>query len=113
MGSVERKPHKKGDIVLVMFPFTDMSGEKRRPALVVGNSEEHVVVAFISTRATGSKRWHISISPSEQSGIVSPSTIRSDKILSIDISIVSGAIGTAPVSVMKKVNALLRKLLAL
>ena len=43
---------KKGDIVLVRFPFTDMSSEKLRPALVLApeNQEKDVVLAFITTQ---------------------------------------------------------------
>jgi len=40
---------KKGDIILVPFPFTDLSGSKNRPALVIADSELDVTVAFIST----------------------------------------------------------------
>jgi len=40
----------KGKIVLVHFPFTDLSATKLRPALVIHESDEDVVVAFISSR---------------------------------------------------------------
>lgn len=39
----------KGKIVLVPFPFTDLTAAKLRPALVVYEGEEDVVVAFISS----------------------------------------------------------------
>jgi mRNA interferase MazF len=39
----------RGDIVLVSFPFTDLSGSKVRPALVVNLVREDVLVAFISS----------------------------------------------------------------
>ena len=31
-------PHSFGDVVLVPFPFTDQSGAKRRPAVIVSSS---------------------------------------------------------------------------
>ncbi|WP_246538874.1 type II toxin-antitoxin system PemK/MazF family toxin [Litoribacter ruber] len=40
----------KGDIVLIPFPFTDLTGSKNRPALVLINSEEDITVAFITTQ---------------------------------------------------------------
>lgn len=39
----------RGDIVLVPFPFTDLSGGKVRPAFVVNTIGEDVLVAFISS----------------------------------------------------------------
>jgi mRNA interferase MazF len=40
----------KAKIVLIHFPFTDLTDSKLRPALVIHESENDVVVAFISSK---------------------------------------------------------------
>lgn len=44
---------KKWDIILVPFPFTDLSSVKRRPFLVISpddfNIKEDIVIAFITS----------------------------------------------------------------
>ncbi len=47
--------YKRGDIVLVLFPFTDLSSSKRRPALVVSpnafnDGMQDVVLAAITSQ---------------------------------------------------------------
>ena len=39
----------KGEIILITFPFTDLSGSKLRPALVLAADKEDITVAFITT----------------------------------------------------------------
>lgn len=36
----------KGDILLITFPFTDLSGSKLRPTVVLADSELDVTVCF-------------------------------------------------------------------
>jgi mRNA interferase MazF len=50
-------PYKRGDIVLVSFPFTDLSTSKRRPALVVSpdafnDRMQDIVLVAITSQLT-------------------------------------------------------------
>ena len=39
---------QKGDIVLIVFPYTDLSGNKLRPALIMAEAADDVTVLFIT-----------------------------------------------------------------
>ena len=41
---------KKGDIVLITFPFSDLSGSKLRPAIILCTNKLDITVCFITTR---------------------------------------------------------------
>ena len=48
-------PYRKWDIILVPFPFTDLTTVKKRPALIVSpdsykKSGQDVVIAFLTSR---------------------------------------------------------------
>jgi len=44
----------QGDVVLITFPFTDLSSQKLRPAVIVGRvAGSDVIVAFITSQPRG------------------------------------------------------------
>ncbi len=84
---------KFGDIILIKFPFTNFSGEKKRPALVLlGNNEKEIVVCRISGQEKESE-FDIIINDWQQSGLKLPSIIRLDKLITIETSIIHKGIG--------------------
>jgi mRNA interferase MazF len=44
---------RKGDILLIPFPFTDLTGQKNRPALMLVTTDTDVTVAFITSQLNG------------------------------------------------------------
>lgn len=40
----------KGDIVLNTFPFTDLTGQKLRPAVILASTNLDLTVCFITTQ---------------------------------------------------------------
>lgn len=54
----------KGDIVLITFPFTDLSGNTNRPALILFDSEDDVTVCFITTQLKWKSAFDIPVQPS-------------------------------------------------
>jgi len=87
-----------GSIVLTRFPFTDLSGDKRRPALVVSRDNDRrpdLVVAFItSVPRIGADM--APLGPEPGTGLKVPSVVRFDKLATLDRSVIAGRLGTAP-----------------
>lgn len=85
---------KKGDIILIPFPFTDLSGNKNRPAIVLIDSTEDVTVCFFTTRLKWQTEFDISVNPSKENGLKKISLIRLNKIATIDKDLIIGRLGS-------------------
>ena len=87
-----------GTIVLTRFPFTDLSGDKRRPALVVSRDNDRradLIVCFI----TSVPRTGPDIAPiaaTVRTGLKVTSVVRFDKLATLDRSVIAGKLGVAP-----------------
>ena len=103
----------KGDIILIPFPFTDLSGNKNRPALVLIVGESDITVAFISTQLKWRENNDILVSPSGENGLKKDSLIRLSKIATIDKDLAIGRLGRLDVQLLKTVNPNLKVLLKL
>ena len=95
---------KKGDIVLIIFPFTNLSGSKLRPALILAKTNLDISVCFISTQIGWQESTDVLINPSQENGIKKQSLIRTSKIATLDISLVKGILGTLNVNEIKELN---------
>ncbi|MCC6400679.1 MAG: type II toxin-antitoxin system PemK/MazF family toxin [Flavobacteriales bacterium] len=85
---------RKGDIVLVPFPFTDLTGTKNRPALVLARSDRDVMLAFISTRLHALTASDVVLEPSLGNGLKKESLLRLTKLVTLDARLVLGRIGS-------------------
>lgn len=107
----------KGKIVLIPFPFTDLTSSKLRPALVLYEGEKDVVVAFISSRATKARLTDILIDEThrefKQSGLKLASTVKLDKIATIAKELILGEIGEVGPELKKEINLKISKILKL
>ena len=74
---------EKGDIILIPFPFTDLSGNKKRPALVLVSGEMDMTVAFISTQVKWKEETDISLKPTKKNGLKKESIIRLSKLATL------------------------------
>ena len=99
----------KGKIVLIPFPFTDLSSTKLRPALVLFESEMDIVVAFISSKVPFSPPPGCVVVNTQhpefiQTGLKVASVIRPDKVCTILKELVIGEIGEIGVQIKEEVN---------
>jgi mRNA interferase MazF len=108
----------KAKIVLIHFPFTDLTDSKLRPALVIHESDDDVVVAFISSRIPVRLRdtdFLISMDhPSFPStGLKVSSVIKFDKVATIAKDLIDGEIGEVTKEMADECNILLRRIFIL
>jgi len=84
---------KKGSVVLIPFPFTDLKGSKIRPAVVLRESQFDVTICFITSELKWKTEYDVSVLPSASNGLKVQSLIRTGKIATIDTSLVLGELG--------------------
>lgn len=104
---------KKGDIVLIPFPFTDLTGVKTRPALALAVFDSTLIVSFITSRLKWQAKSDISIDPDEQNGLKKPSVIRLNKITTLDKELIIGKLGSLAKDDLKNINEELASMLQL
>lgn len=87
------------DLVLVIFPFTDLSAQKLRPALIVGRvSSDDLILAFISSQvAVIDKQADYLFEPNDPefaaTGLKGPSVVRLNKLATLHRNLVRRRLG--------------------
>lgn len=83
----------KGDIVLITFPFTDLSGSKLRPAVVLSDNGLDLTVCFITTQVQWQESTDVLLLPNITNGLKRQSLIRTGKICTLDKRLAKGLLG--------------------
>jgi mRNA interferase MazF len=112
--------HKRGDVVVVLFPNSDLRTAKLRPALVVqadnlNTGLAQTVIAMISSRmfrAGHASRVTVLLNSSEgqQSGLLTDSVVMTDNLATVTNQAIDRVIGTLP---LEQIDAALKHTLGL
>src|SRR3954451_24876702 len=104
---------QKGDIVLIPFPFTDLTGNKLRPAVILIETASDITVCFITTQTAWQEPTDIILHPTTTNGIKKISLIRVSKIATLDKHLSLGKIGSISAPEVLELNNKLKQLLQL
>jgi mRNA interferase MazF len=116
------RPLARGDIILVSFPFTDLSGQKVRPALVLApSSVQDIIVAFITSQtgmpSQATDQAECRLSPGHPefrgTGLKDASTVRLDKLATLHRGLVHRRLGRIGAETGATVASALRYVFAL
>lgn len=110
--------YNPGDIVLVKFPFTNLSSSKVRPALVLSIKKEDMIVMGIFSKVPEQLEdsWVIieeNTSCFKQTGLKKRSVVKTEKIAIIHQSVIRKKLGSLPIKVMELIKSTLKSTLEL
>lgn len=103
----------KGDVVLISFPFTDLSGNKFRPAIILAETALDLTVCFITTQLQWQETTDIQLLPTTLNGLKKQSLIRTSKIATLDKALAKGRLGQLHPNEVSELNIKLKILLQL
>lgn len=84
-----------GSVVLVSFPFSNLQGQKIRPALVLAEAEfDNLILCQITSKPYSSKKAvRIELTDFAKGGLPVVSFVRPDKLFTADPSIIKNSVG--------------------
>ena len=106
--------YRQGDIVLVSFPFTDLTSSKRRPALVLSPDSfnaagEDLVLAAVTSHITDDPNAvHLWRGDFAEGGIPKPSMVKATKLFAMHSSLIAKRIGALRIEKTEEVLRSLR-----
>lgn len=110
---------KRGDIVLLPYPFTDLSDIKARPAIVVStdrfndanNDAVFVCISRMDYKTPFDFRIDVSDSRFQSTGLKFPSTFRTAKIVTLEKKLAKKRLGHADSILLSEIELRLKSLL--
>lgn len=107
----------KHKIVLVPFPFDDLSATKVRPAVCLTNEIKpygHVVLAFITSRVSNPEATDLVINSTDtaflRTGLKVSSTVRLHRLVTVSRSLITRQLGILSPHQISDINSRLKEL---
>ena len=109
-------PYQRGDVVYVPFQYSELSGGKARPAVVVSSAEFHSVerlyiVAAITSNLAASALGH-PLNDIKPAGLRVPSLVR-PVLLTLSPDVMGRRVGQLATDDLQQVDEMLRRALGL
>jgi mRNA interferase MazF len=111
--------YERGRIVLVRFPFTDLTSTKQRPALIIASrsltatAEDLIVAAISGQRVERPGKFDYVVRAWERAGLLRPSVVRAGKLVTLHRDLIRRTLGALPTVELDAVDELLRAALGL
>lgn len=106
---------KPGEIVLVRFPFSDLESSKKRPALVLSQSNVTarvgvVTIAMVTSKIEGLKfPGDHRLQDWESAGLLHPSLVRMSKIATVENDLIDKSLGRLSARDIESLRAVFKK----
>jgi mRNA interferase MazF len=105
-------PYKRGDVVLVAFPFIDLTTFKTRPALVISceslNHKYNDIIAIAITsqipKILSEDEFLLSLEDQQKAGLPKRSIVKIGKIVTLDQRLVRKRLGNLSASTLQKLT---------
>lgn len=96
----------KGDVVIVPFPFSDLSGAKRRPALVIATlpGDDAILCQITSQNVRDESVLPLRDADFVRGGLKKPSNIRPNRFFTADRALIVGVAGHIKPETMTRVT---------
>ena len=110
--------YKSGDIILVNFPFTDLVSSKVRPAVVINQKGEDIIILGIFSKIPEKiqESWFVVDETADyfsKTGLKKKSIIKTEKIAVIHNSVIRKSLGAVPENIFAAIKTKLKKTLGL
>ncbi len=103
--------YKLGDIVLITFPFVESNTSKKRPALVLLDTDDNDIVVARITSQLNKDNYTLEINEWKTCGLLLPSVVKLNKIATINKSHVYFKLGSLQDQDLAKIKRMLKGML--
>ncbi len=102
----------KGDVVVIPFPFSDLSASKKRPGIIVANltGDDKIIAQITSSANTDSYAIPLELKNFKSGKLPHSSKIRPNKLFTADKSLISYKAGSISDKKIKEIEKELVKI---